>query len=90
MRKCYFAKINEIVFIIIIIAKMKFLTKITIAALTGAQAIIINPERIQDESLLQIDAEFPQQPLNLVGKKYKEFDMPNEEIPWGMDRGELF
>jgi hypothetical protein len=31
---------------------MKFLTKITIAALTGAQAIMINPESITDEALL--------------------------------------
>jgi len=30
--------------VIIISAKMKFLTKIAIAALTGAQAIMINPE----------------------------------------------
>ena len=49
---------------------MKFLTKIAIAALTGAEAIMINPQSIQDNTLLQVDAEFPQEPLNLVGKKY--------------------
>jgi hypothetical protein len=69
---------------------MKFLTKIAIAALTGADAIMINPQSIQDSTLLQIENEFPQQPLNLAGKKYQEVDMPDQQIPRNMDRGELF
>lgn len=34
--------------------------------------------------------EFPQQPLNLQGKKYIDFDLKEEEIPWTKDRYELF
>ena len=78
MIRVLFYKINEICEIIIIIANMKFLTKIAIAALTGAQAITINPQSIQDQTLLQIDTEFDQQPLNLTGKKYVQFDMPDQ------------